>query len=508
MPSASLPAGVDPRSPVIIGVGQHLRRTDQGADELSPSGLMTESLRLALDDTGAASPDALGRSLGWVAAVPALTWRYHDAAREVVTAIGADRAITATCAMGGHSPNYLLGAAAREIAAGRLDLAAITGGEAGRARAGHRSSGIQPDWGTQGDDVEPDQVVGPTEMEMAHPAEAAHGLFLPTQMYPLFETALRAASGRSVEAHQAHIGALWAGYAAVAAENPHAWDRTAYSVDELITPTPANRWVGWPYTKHLVSNARVDMGASIVVASAEAALAAGVPADRWVFLHAGTDATDRLASERGSFTTSPAMRLAGGRALELAGVAPDELDLLDLYSCFPSAVQLAAAELGIDTDRTLTTWGGLCFAGGPWNNPVSHALAATVDALRERGGDRSGGRALVTANGGIVHKHSFCVLGTAPPERGFRWEAPQAKVDAAEEAVPVDLEPSGAATIEAYTVMHDRENRPERAHAAVRLTAGARAWAFTDDPDSMAELMATEGVGRRVRVDDATLRLD
>ncbi|MBK7323006.1 hypothetical protein [Candidatus Neomicrothrix sp.] len=503
MPTQPLPAGVDPRTPVLIGVGQHLQRTDRGDPELSPAALMTESLRLALTDSGSDSPDALGRSLGWIGAVPALTWRYNDAAREVADSIGADGAITATCAMGGHSPNYLLGAAARAIATGALDVAAITGGEAGRARAAHRATGAQPDWGTQGDDVAPDQMVGPTELEMAHPAEAAHRLYMPTQMYPLFETALRAASGRCIDDHQADVGELWAGFAGVAACNPHAWDRTPYTAAELITPSASNRWVGWPYTKHLVSNARVDMGASVLVASAQAAAAAGVPTDRWIFLHSGTDAVDRLASERASFADSPAMRIAGGRALQLAGLTPNDLDFIDLYSCFPSAVQLAANALGIDTHRALTTWGGLCFAGGPWNNPVSHALAATVDALRDLGT----GTALVTANGGIVHKHSFCVLATEPPRNGFRWESPQAEVDASDAAVPVVLHPSGPASIEAYTVMHDRGNLPERAHAAVRLADGARAWAFSDDADTMDELMAAEGVGRSVSVDDAVLRL-
>jgi acetyl-CoA C-acetyltransferase len=55
--------------------------------------------------------------------------------------------------------------------------------------------------------------------------------------------------------------------------------------------------------------------------------------------------------------------------------------------------------------------------------------------------------------------------------------------------------------------MHDRTNRPERAHAAVRLNDGARAWALSDDADTMAELIAAEGVGRIVHVDDGRLRL-
>jgi acetyl-CoA C-acetyltransferase len=37
---------------------------------------------------------------------------------------------------------------------------------------------------------------------------------------------------------------------------------------------------------------------------------------------------------------------------------------VDLYSCFPSAVQIAAAEIGCPTQRDLTVTGGLTFAGG------------------------------------------------------------------------------------------------------------------------------------------------
>ena len=33
--------------------------------------------------------------------------------------------------------------------------------------------------------------------------------------------------------------------------------------------------------------------------------------------------------------------------LELAGVGVDDIDHVDVYSCFPSAVQVAAAELGL-----------------------------------------------------------------------------------------------------------------------------------------------------------------
>ena len=64
-------------------------------------------------------------------------------------------------------------------------------------------------------------------------------------------------------------------------------------------------------------------------------------------------------------------------ALDAAGIAADDLGLIDLYSCFPIAVEVAAKGLGIELDdpRGLTITGGLPFFGGPGNNYSLHAIA-------------------------------------------------------------------------------------------------------------------------------------
>ena len=145
------------------------------------------------------------------------------------------------------------------------------------------------------------------------------------------------------------------------------------TAEEIRNPSPSNRLVGFPYTKSMNSNWDLDLAAALIVCSAEAATAAGVPTDRWVFPHAGTRrvATPDFVSNRGDLHSSPAIRVAGRRAMELADVGVDEIDYVDLYSCFPSAVQISATELGLGLDRELTLTGGLTFAGGPLNNYVT-----------------------------------------------------------------------------------------------------------------------------------------
>ena len=106
--------------------------------------------------------------------------------------------------------------------------------------------------------------------------------------------------------------------------------------------------------------------------SAERAEALGIPRDRWVFPQAGTEAHDTYRCRTGP--TSPRRRPSGSPARRRSrspGVGVDDVAHVDLYSCFPSAVQIAAQEIGLGLDRPLTVTGGLSFAGGPWNNYVS-----------------------------------------------------------------------------------------------------------------------------------------
>ena len=186
--------------------------------------------------------------------------------------------------------------------------------------------------------------------------------------------------------------------------------------------------IGYPYTKLMNSNNNVEQSAGLILCSVEAARSMGVPTDRWIFPHSGTGAHDHwYISNRADLHSSPAIRLAGARALELAGTAADELAHVDLYSCFPSAVQIASAELGLDPERQLTVTGGMSFAGGPWNNYPMHGIATMAGILR----DDPDVLGLCTANGGYTTKHAFGVYGARPPAAGFRHDDLQAEVDAA-----------------------------------------------------------------------------
>ena len=491
----SPPVTLDPRAPTIIGGGQFVHRADAVEDALEPVALMEHAIRAAAADAGLDAPP----SFDSIRVVSSLSWRYRNPAWVLAQRLGQSPAELAYTSAGGNTPQRLVNQTALDLLAGRLDVAVLVGGEAWRTRMRARKSGAILDWAKAPEEVPP--VMLGDELDMTHPAESERGVYLPVQLYPMFETAVRAASGRNPDDHLVAVSELWARFSDVAATNPHAWIRDAKSAEEIRTISPSNRLVGAPYRKYMNSNNDVDMAAAVIMCTAEAAQRLGVPRDRWIFPHAGTDCHEHpYVSHRDTFSRTPAVEQGGRAVLDLAGLDIDDVALIDLYSCFPSAVQLGAASLGLGLDRQLTRTGGLAFAGGPWNNYVMHAIATIVDELREQPRER----AFVWANGGYVTKHSFGVYGTEPPANGFRHDEPQDQIDALPRRRLATVEEAvGPATIEAYTVMHRRDGEPEQAISTCLLDDGRRAWGLSDDSGVMAALGDGEWVGRRVNLDTA-----
>jgi acetyl-CoA C-acetyltransferase len=487
---------VEPRTPVLVGGGQFLHRAAGVSDALEPTALMVGAIEAASDDAGLSAPPAADS----IRVVSTLSWRYRNPAYVVAQRLGLEPRELAVTTMGGNSPQALVNATARQILAGELDVAILVGGEAWRTRMRARREGVELDW-PRAPEEQPPTVIG-SELTMNLQAELDRGIARPVQVYPMFDTAIRAASSRSPAAHLELVSEMWSRFSQVAAGNPNAWSRQAVSAIDVRTPSPTNRMVGLPYTKCMNSNNDVDMAAALIMCSAEAAGRLGVTADRWVFPHSGTDCHEHaFVSHRDTFARTPAIAIGGRRALDLAGVGIDDVALIDLYSCFPSAVQLGAMSLGLDpfdAGRQLTLTGGLAFAGGPWNNYVMHAIATMIGELR----DRPGAHGLVWANGGYATKHSFGVYSSGPPTDAFRHESPQAEIDALpRRQLAEPAAAAGPVTIEAYTVMHSREGGPEQVISSCLLADGRRAWGLSDDTDTATAMCDGEWVGRAVMLD-------
>ncbi len=487
-------SGIDPRNPVIVGVAQIKQRPDDPADAVEAIALMTAAVRDAAADTQAvAGKDALLENLDLIGVVEG-AWKYSDPGRLIADSIGAAGARTAISANGGNTPQSYVNDISLRIQSGELDVAVVVGAEIIWSRRRQRRAGITPETTAQ-EGVEPDERFG-TDVPMSNDFEVSRGMEMPINFYPVFESALRAANGETIEAHRARVSGLWERFNQVAVANEYAWFREPMTAEEIREPSTANRMVGFPYTKAMNSNWDLDQAAALLICSAEQADAAGVPRDRWVFPWAGTDAHDTYAvSERRDLHSSPAIAEAGRTLYELAGIGPDDVDHIDVYSCFPSAVQVSANALGLGQDRQLTQTGGLTFAGGPLNNYVTHSIATMIDVLR----NDPGSVGLVTANGGFLTKHALGVYSTTPPGGPYQAKDVQEAVDRTP-TTPVDKDYTGPVTVEAYTVMHDADG-PTEGLCAVRTPSGARSWGRVTDRATLAEMVETEAIGRSAELD-------
>ncbi|MGI8841746.1 MAG: acetyl-CoA acetyltransferase [Caulobacteraceae bacterium] len=452
------------RTPVLIGAGQFTHRGAPG-EAPTPLALLDVAARAAAKDAGLAPAalaelDALGVVGFTIDAEGALSRlavpRLANPPASLAKALGAAPRWSVYTHMGGNSPQHLINVVCERIAAGETDFALAVGAEFLGSLMRRLARGVPLD------DYGDEEGGTPERLGDARagttPREAAHGLALPVNTYPLFENALRARDGRSLADHRQRLGALFAPFTRVAAANPHAWFPIARTPEELVEVTAENRMIGYPYPKYLNAIMRVDQSAGVLIASAGKARELGVPQDRWVYLHGCADAADLwFPLERQNYHSSPAMRLTGARALEMAGIGVADLDFIDLYSCFPSAVEIGAEELGlaVDDPRGLTVTGGLPYFGGPGNNYAMHSVATMMQRLRAKPGSWG----LTTANGWYLTKQSVGVYSTVAPKAPFARQDPaviQRRIDALDHPAIVDR-PRGPARIETYTVVHARD---------------------------------------------------
>jgi acetyl-CoA C-acetyltransferase len=481
----------DRNIPVLVGAAQLVQRDADPAEALEPLAMLEKIAREAAAD--AAAGDRALADADTVGIIDVIAWGAKNLPRLLAERIGAKPAREYTTGIGGEIPLVAVNQIANEIASGVARVAVIAGCNTMKTIGRAREAGIELQWESGGSGAPAmigDRRAGNSERE------SQYGLTSPAFVYPIFENALRARRALDLETHRARVGALMSRMSEVASKNPYAWFPKARSPEEITTASAANRMIAFPYTKYLNAVMETDQAAGVLMMSADAARDYGIPEDRWVHWWGGAHAHERawFASERPDFAACPALRAAAGGALARAGTSIDDVALIDFYSCFPVAVEMACEMLGVDEadPRGLTVTGGLPYGGGPGNNYTLHALATAMGRLRERPGTR----ALVTGNGWYLTKHSATVLSTAPREDAVE-PAGAAAVSDAPGPVEVCDEALGKASVETYTVLYGRDGAPERGIVVGRLDDGARFIANTpDDREALESFAAVENVGR------------
>src|ERR1700684_3860514 len=241
------------RAPLVVGVAQVATPADAGLPPAAgpePLALMAAALRAAAEDCdgapeGGAAP-AGHRLIGSAHSIRGGAARGgggrsppppRGGAPRLGFAGGDEPAELMVSSIGGNNPQALMHDACLGISRGERDVVLVTGAEPMCARALARRDPARPwlEWASEPEGTPPAALFG-VEKPGAPELELPRGVILPVHAYPLFENALRAANGWTLQQHRARIGALWSRFSAVAAGNPNAWIRTARTPDEIVTP--------------------------------------------------------------------------------------------------------------------------------------------------------------------------------------------------------------------------------------------------------------------------------
>ena len=480
-------------TPVLVGIGTATRREENFERALEPLDLMLEAVTAAGMDSGSSVTLAGAQYL----AVPHGRWSYRNPAGALARALGAERATTVLASVGVLQQS-LIGEACARIARGDAHTTLVAGADAGyrllRAQIAGRQAGecVQDD--------APDTHLAP-EDELFHPVETRAGLQLAVGLYAIMESAFRAQQGWSVAEHRDRLAELGARFSQVAAANPHAWQRRAVDARAIREASDRNPMQAFPYTRFHCSTWNVDQAAALLFCSAARAEQLGIPRSRWIFPVASTESNHMVpVSAREDLAASPGARIAGRAALAAGDLQIQDIDLVELYSCFPVAVETFATALGIPLTRELTITGGMPFAGGPFNNYVLQATCRAAELLRQ-GGPRT---ALVSSVSGLLTKQGFGLWSVSPAPQGFVQADLSAAVAREVRTREVLNAFTGEATVAGYTVLHGRRQSP-RGIALVDTLQGQRAMTTTENPALIARLQEEEFVGRRVQINDNEL---
>jgi len=485
---------LDPQTPIVISAAEIVHRDGTDFAMASATDLMIEAVQSALAATGAA--ESLGALTGAVF-VPHGTWAESDPGRAIARTVGAPNARSVRSELGVLQQS-LLARAATDVCSGVIDVAIVVGGENrwSGVIAGKSGSTV-PDAPADAGSSEPDEVIAPKEMVISQ-IEIDRNLTTAAHQYAIIESALRHHLGRSNRAHQRELGDLWARFAEVAAHAPAGWDDRALTSDEIAFESESNRMIAAPYPKWLISQWNVDQAAALIFTTVGTARRLGLDESKWVFPLAMVESNAVIPlPERADVYRWPASRVVAKTALESSAVTIDEIGPVDLYSCFPAAVEVQAREIGFSIGRDLTLTGGMTFGGGPFNNYVLQGAAAMVRRLQELPAATFG---MTSAVSGLLTKPAVTVWSNREPR------VPFASLDVSEEAAraterrPVDPDLTGAGVVVGATVIPGREG--DLTTVALVQVDEVRTVVQSHDPGVGQTFMDSDPVGLSVIIGD------
>ena len=429
--------------------------------------------------------------------VPQGMWGYQNPAGLIKAGINNDKASTVFAKIGVLQQG-LFNRACQRIQQGEIDVAIVAGGEAKFRNLQAQIQGIEI---SDSDDVSTADTVIEPDQELWLEAESNAGLGMPVGYYALMDSAWRHRQGVDIESHRDDVAALYEQMSATAADNEQAWKRTPIAAETIRNASDKNPMLAHPYTKLHNSSWNVDQASALIFCSIKKARELGIDEKHWIYPASSAESNLMQAvSQRADLSRCYGALHAGKKALSLADITIDEIEALELYSCFPVAVLQFAEELGILGRKDLTVTGGMPFAGGPLNNFVLQSTVKVLEVMQAQNNNFG----MVSNVSGMNTKQAFSVFSKQP--RAFALADVTDAVIADSPALEVLNDYSGTASIKAFTVLFNKQGA-ERAVIIAENADNQRMLAYSQQDDVMQTAMTDDLLGQSVSIAKGVFQL-
>ncbi|MCB1614620.1 MAG: hypothetical protein KDI30_01275 [Pseudomonadales bacterium] len=487
-------------TPVIIGVGFCQEKLDDALQCSEPYKLMVNAVREAARDAGS---ETLLAQLDSVSVEQGM-WQYKNPGKLIADEVGCPNAKSILADLGVLQLNPLFDLF-DAIQKGEQQMGVVTGGEAKYRELRAKIAGQEVSNTVQPDETPAPDVYHPTPDPFATPEEAAAGIFMPTELFAVIESAIRYAQGLDVETHRDKIAQLYSSFSEIASRNPHAWNQDVVPAEDIRNAVGKNAMLAFPYTKKHNSQWNVNQSVAILVCAYGKAKALGLDENRFIYPVSAVQSRHVVClAQQKQLHSHPGTVMAGERAYALAGINNTDINAADLYSCFPSAVQSFAHDLKLEGVCPWSVTGSMAFAGGPYNHGALDGVARMVEVLRSGEGlqvrDADAPRYGITSNlSGIFGKQAVAIFSDAPNRQGYQFDDITAAVAEVDKPLPMNGAYTGAARVVGYTVVYNREG-PSHAFVYAETPAGERTVAKSQDAGLLQKMVAEEYVGKMVEI--------
>lgn len=443
----------------------------------------------------------------------------------IAESIGASRARCFDKSLVSATTHEVFAGLAQQVAAGEIDSALIVGSHSHNRSDNHRYGHSHKNsdchkCSHQRHYTEPGrEQSGPASKRVgfggaglvrvgaSHIVEQLRGIWKPVTFYSLFESRVRWECAETIDLHRRRIAKLWQNASAVASRNIYAWPTyAAHSFEQrswqsIINPQSVNPLVAFPYTRTMTPNNNCSGAVAILLCTPNFANRFSVPDSRRIYPQVAISGCDEpVVSHRKDLASSRVLEVCRTLLSDRFGFDLQSFKYVDLDHIYPSAVQIAAAELGFSLRRTLTLTGGQSFAGRMGSIYPLTAIVALVEKLCN---DR-GQTGLISSVGGVMARHTVGVYSTEPPDTGFTnitarevHQLLKNKLDS--ERVSLTADYVGDVEIEAYCAMYNHRGF-DRLYCSLITPNGSRTWGYIKHYDSAFSMMEQEAISKRVHL--------